>query len=238
MAENASEFDLEAQHLMSQRRLLLPPFDTNATQLEDAYDLKAILTPMDVKALGTYVAGLHKHMQGDADDLQTRHKKTPFSSFVLRHLRSLRQMDAKSQKRLMPRVAYIQALLKLCAMPRRIKDVEKVAKPPLLPLGLLERALQKFREADENGSWSQTKFLKDKLLLCVCVLALGLENYSLDPKLLAGDVGTSVQKLKDLLKELGCVPKIVKENGEKSKRLMVLQVPLKFPARRKAKARR
>ena len=83
-------------------------------------------------------------------------------------------------------------------------------------------------------------------LLFICLLALVLENYQVRPEDLREDLHVPLSKVREYFRELGCVSRSstdVVEGGnistgtKKRKRtdIMVLQVPLVFPARRRAR---
>ena len=91
-----------------------------------------------------------------------------------------------------------------------------------------------------------TDFHKDKIALHICLLALVLENYQVRPEDLREDLHVPLSKVREYFRELGCVSRSstdVVEGGnistgtKKRKRtdIMVLQVPLVFPARRRAR---
>ena len=58
-------------------------------------------------------------------------------------------MDKGTQKQLLPRVAFLNALLMLHGMTKRIKaeKLQECARPPQMPLPLLEMVLVHFSEA-------------------------------------------------------------------------------------------
>ena len=62
-----------------------------------------------------------------------------------------------------------------------------------------EWSLQYFSGSSQVGEsskgWFRTKFFEDKLRIYICLLALSLENYSIDPKLLTADLDIPTQQV-------------------------------------------
>lgn len=235
-ASGSDETDLTASAFMTARRKMLPPFDLAATKLENAFDLAAVISADDAKALVPSVNSLRKELKKPQSALQEGNEKSAFSPFIRRQLLGLRQIGPKLQQKRLVRVAFLNALIQITALPRRIKSLADHASPPHLPAELLTRALGIFSQAEGNGAWNRTAYHTDKLLIYCCMLALVLENFSIDPSLLASELHVSTVKLKGLFKELGCVPaRAKKEEGKKAKTVMMLKLPLKFPIRRNRK---
>lgn len=229
--------DPTATAFMAARRRMLPPFDLEATKVEDVYDFAAIISEEDAKILLPRVKELEGLLRKlSSAMLVERQKKKPLPTFIHRHLLRLHQIEPKLRKKNLVRVAYMHALIQMTALPRRVKSLADGASPPQLPEKLLERGLGTFALPEGNNTWNRTSFHVDKLLIYACVVALALENFTVDPSLLAGDLHAPVAKLKELFKELGCLPVRRKaEEDKKARQVMMLNVPLKFPIRRKRK---
>ena len=143
-------------------------------------------------------------------------------------------------------------LLSLLHCNRRIKSVSRLAEnDEFLSSSLLERHISRFAESS-NGredSYFRTDFHKDKIVLHICLLALVLENYQVRPEDLCKDLHVPLSKIREYLRELGCVSRsstssdigkegnISMQSNKKRKRsdVMVLQVPLSFPERRRGR---
>ena len=99
------------------------------------------------------------------------------------------------------------------------------------PTFLVESILERFTQTFE-GKIKISERLRDKLLSYILCLALTLDGYHLEVSNIAKDIGISVTKATNIVRELGCRVETRKHEGIQVK-VAVLAIPLTFPQKRK-----
>jgi hypothetical protein len=239
--------DLASNALMESRKRILPSFNIDATSVQDAYDISSILSDAETRLyLVNVLNAFRKQLSSSSSETTT--SKFVFVRKTLARLRATTNVTKRDEA--LSRLAYVYMLLTLLHCNRRIKSVSRLAEnDEFLSSSLLERHVSRFAESSGGeDSYFRSDFHKDKIALHICLLALVLENYQVRPEDLREDLQVPLRKVREYFRELGCVSRsssvsegnISTQHQQSKKRkrseLMVLQVPLKFPARRRGRS--
>ncbi|GAA97250.1 hypothetical protein E5Q_03927 [Mixia osmundae IAM 14324] len=227
---------------------LIPPFDREATEVDQIYPMSTLMPDEEFKAIDYRVFG-------QAEKIEERLALLPTlkSEFVTRRLRAVlpegrRNKLSSAEKRRIRQVVYLSCLHAF----RSGQSVGKDAVANRLGLFgnpmLVERFIERFTEKGRSGGPQMTKASQKKLNNWILVCCLVIDDFDLDVQSMADDFGISAKKMTLSLSALGC--KIVKPNAadivrlrtrvgthgqpfNESSRRAVLLAPLTFPELRR-----
>ncbi|KAH9249479.1 hypothetical protein BASA81_012841 [Batrachochytrium salamandrivorans] len=210
----------------------LPPYDEKATEPKDAYPSHGYFPPeeraqvqlLERQFLSNFASQRHTKLEQNAGSDEAKLKK--------------RYMDKENL------IVYFELLMRLQTKLRgrfvaSVQDGVRALELRGLGEDLMTSLLSKFMEiqpAQLGGGFAKTKSLSDKLCMYLLVIALAIEDYSLNKQalqLIAGDLKVDPSTLSPLLAKLGC-----KSGTEAGNGYFKLVVPLKFPTEMRKRAKR
>ncbi|KAG0005177.1 DNA-directed RNA polymerase I subunit rpa49 [Entomortierella chlamydospora] len=214
----------------------IPPYDINATKVEDIYKMENLITPAEYQLI-PFKTLLDK----TAQPLSV----LPFqgSTYVNEGLKAALSTSKKDRHRIRL-LMYINFLMAFRIIPdKRLNDPETVNRiMGDVPSLILENFYERFTEAPEGGDKKRHTFTpksKDKILCWIFAIALTLENFNIDAAVMTRDLSLRQTKVNELFKSLGC--KIseataaqkaqVNASAEEQKAMKraILTAPLTFP---------
>lgn len=207
----------------------LPPFDKDATRLEDAYKIESIISTAEFEIIPTQMFS-----QISMEKINEQEKLMQLTPFVKACLRKLAEGDGKSDILLLPKIIYLQLLIHFKST--RENSLGSLQKNQRLngiftPKLIISKFLDAFTTSDVIDGATKYKvsdWHKEKLIAYICVLALLIDNFACNVDLLAKDLKMPAVKLADRFKSIGCSVSTVKSAGVSSK-IAELKVPLVFP---------
>lgn len=222
---------VDARALDATRRAMLPPFNADAVKQDEVYDPESFLDVDHVEAL---VLQAQYFMDQIKDNSVRNFTSThSISGFVETSLVQVSQHHPEQHVKKIGYIFYLHYLILLFRQrfPVRKSPTEFSTSLNIPPI-VLQQLLAVFSDANhQNGRlvFTQSKTLKDKLLIYILMMALVIRNYTLDLQELAQDLKRSPATLGPYCRELGCRMDRVKTGPTKCFRA-VLAVPLRFPA--------
>ncbi|KAF9347390.1 DNA-directed RNA polymerase I subunit rpa49 [Mortierella sp. NVP85] len=215
----------------------IPPYDINATKVEDIYKLDVLITPAEYQ-LVPFKSLLDKSVQPQT--------ALPFqgSTYVNDSLKAALSVSKKDRHRIRL-LMYINFLMAFRTIPDRKLDDTEIVNRVMgeTPSMILENFYERFTESPDGSDKKHTftPKSKDKLLCWIFAIALTLENFNMDASALTRDLSLRQTKVNELLKSLGC--KISEatatqkaqmgsspDDDTKANKRAILTVPLTFPA--------
>ncbi|KAF9981142.1 DNA-directed RNA polymerase I subunit rpa49 [Mortierella antarctica] len=211
----------------------IPPYDLDATKVEDIYKLDTLITPAEYQLI-PFKAILEKSLAA-----------LPFqeSTFVNDALTAALSTSKKDRHRIRL-LMYINFLMAFRTIPdKRLDDSETVNRiMGEVPSVMLENFYERFTEMPEGSDKKRHTFTpksKDKLICWIFAIALTLENFNIDAAAMTRDLSLKQTKVNELFKSLGCkVSELtatqkaqlgVAPEVAKTMKRAILTVPLTFP---------
>ncbi|DAZ92753.1 TPA: hypothetical protein N0F65_000578 [Lagenidium giganteum] len=238
-AKDAS-FTTDAAALASTRNAILPPCNLDAATPDKVYELRRFLDPQVMESLKIKAKEWIEALKSSnvADFAATNN----LPSVVTRLLLSLQTPYSVGK---MCHVVYLTYLLEIfnTHFPLR-KSAAMFSEEKDIPLVVTRHLLRLFTDSTQNESghmtYLQPKQFKDKTILYMLVVALTINNYSLDLTEIAADLKKSAMTLTAYCRQLGCgVDKVKAEAAtyggassalsKKQVHRVVLTLPLRFP---------
>ncbi|CAG8481748.1 8106_t:CDS:2 [Ambispora leptoticha] len=221
----------------------IPPYNMQATEPANVYKLEDIVTINELNS-----TCLKRIL--DATTLEEALQALPYNSskYITSHLSEYWKFKFDQQtQRQMQILIYISYLMNFSSHQKNIERRAVVASglynPPSVIIDNLYKRYTETVIRKKNALQKMTPVLQNKLYCYMFVLCLMLDNYVLDPAILANDLCISKIKVTDLLKSLGCrVDKLTKEEREsggftagqaKAMRKAKLQAPPVFPEKKR-----
>ncbi|VEU20396.1 DEKNAAC101257 [Brettanomyces naardenensis] len=219
---------------------LIPPYNQDATAVEDVYPLEGIISATEQNLIKVDV--LLKEIQNGTEARKLLEYMPYYSengNYLERKLAAI-SPDTQDAKLKLQIVYYISVLMGLYFNRRsRTKDklLEELQNPPASLI--LNKCLETF--TDYNGKRSHfymDPMNEDRLICYILVLMLKLEDYSLAVSPLAQELATKPSKLSSLLRSLGCTSKVATVSEREawglprssgSYKISQLRVPFKLP---------
>lgn len=208
----------------------VPKYHIEAESPDCVYLLEDVISPEEMEAI--YVKPFLK-----AGDENTRLSLLPSKSCSYLNVRLSRVLAAERPESRRIKIIYYASLLVTLVQNLRLlrnkdKLAEKLNHPPSI---ILDSILSKF-----TSKGSIDKQNMERLLAWIFVLALHLDNFSVDVKVLQDDLSLPSARVNTLFKELGCTVSDISETQRvalglnakeaKGRKRAVLKVPLQFPA--------
>ncbi|KAG0226002.1 DNA-directed RNA polymerase I subunit rpa49 [Actinomortierella wolfii] len=217
----------------------IPPYDINATKVEDIYKLDTLITPAEYQII-PFKPLLEKGVQ-----LSTI---LPFktSSYVNEGLKAALSTSKKDRHRIRL-LLYLSFLMAFRTIPdKKLNNTETVnAIMGNCPSLILENFYQRFTEipesaiGDDRQKHTFTPKSKDKLLCWMLAITLHLENFNMDASTLTHDLSLKQTRVNELYRSLGCkVSELtptqraqlgLEASDAQGMKRAVLTVPLTFP---------
>ncbi|KAG0257690.1 DNA-directed RNA polymerase I subunit rpa49 [Mortierella polycephala] len=213
----------------------VPPYDLEATKVEDIYKLNALITPAEYQEIPV------KSLLGTPQPLTA----LPFqsSAYVNDSLTAVLSISKKDRHKIRL-LMYISFLMAFRTIPdRKLDDSETVSSiMGETPSVIVESFYERFTEVPEGTDKKKHTFTpksKDKLLCWILAIALTLENFNMDSSSVTRDLSLKQTKVNELYKSLGC--KInemtaaqkaqlnVSNEEARQRKRAILTVPLTFP---------
>ncbi|KAL9971833.1 hypothetical protein ACROYT_G018044 [Oculina patagonica] len=204
----------------------IPPFNINAETAADVYKLDDIITPLEYEALKRTSLEITSANKEKINEWRERKR---FPEYVLQHLdgMSLNPSQRLHQSCCLLYLSYMMTLYSL-----NFKDLRKTDPLPGIPEVIKERLLSTF-SLEKGKARAVPKRLKDKLVSYILVLALMIDEFTLDCMVIMKDLKMSLSRLSNHLRAVGCVIKSSKvpgkrklEDGSVPSKTAVLKVPL------------
>ncbi|KCV70953.1 hypothetical protein H696_01900, partial [Fonticula alba] len=203
----------------------LPPFDRLAATPEDVYRLDVLIPPAE--EAGINIALLRDAVKGGPSEIERVVKEHELCNFVARHLRIQHAAVTASQP-VLRMLAYMTALVRLLRSPKSVIQNENKLTylfEDVMTADGAARCVSKFAnaaaaggskaaaepDADEGASPTLaikgrvlSSFARDLLVSYILALCLHLENFALDPALIAPDLLLDRKKIATYLRNMGC----------------------------------
>eukprot|EP00742_Colponemidia_sp_Colp-10_P005778 GILJ01006176.1.p1 GENE.GILJ01006176.1~~GILJ01006176.1.p1 ORF type:complete len:456 (-),score=71.29 GILJ01006176.1:34-1353(-) len=187
------------------RRDLLPPFNTETSNVEEIYDLHQLITPaewatIDYKDLAKAVK---------KPSTLVKHKDQYHTAVYERLVRLSHESDKGDYKTLVRSLIYLEVLILFSELPKTIRQKPgELAQHLGVSETIVERLLRDFAQSEmkETGQlqYSRPQTLVDKLITYILVLLLIAENFEFSIENICKDLKLSHNKLILYLKETGC----------------------------------
>ncbi|KAG0057846.1 DNA-directed RNA polymerase I subunit rpa49 [Gryganskiella cystojenkinii] len=179
----------------------IPPYDINATKVEDIYKLDTLITPAEYQII-PFKALL------DKTNKPLEILPFPGSTYVNDGLTAALAVSKKDRHRIRL-LMYINFLMAFSTIPdRRLDDSETVNRiMGDAPSLILENFYERFTESPQGTDKKRHTFTpksKDKLLCWILAIALTLENFNMDASLITRDLSLKQTKVNELFKAMGC----------------------------------
>ncbi|XP_020604123.1 DNA-directed RNA polymerase I subunit RPA49-like [Orbicella faveolata] len=206
----------------------LPPFNINAITATDVYKLDDIITPLEYEALQPASLEIKN---ANKQKINEWRKKERFPEYVLQHLDRMSVNSSQGLHQSCCCLLYLSYMMTMYGLTN--KDLKKKDPLPRMPRVIKERLLSMFSLEKEEAR-EVPRRLKDKLVSYILVLALMIDEFSLDCTVIVRDLKLPMPRLIKHLRAVGCVitssnvqrkRKLEDSNGISSK-TAVLQVPL------------
>ncbi|XP_058968336.2 DNA-directed RNA polymerase I subunit RPA49 [Pocillopora verrucosa] len=214
----------------------IPPYNLKATTAADVYKLNDIISPGEYEALQRISQEIKN---ADKEKISEWRNEKRFPEYVLQHIAV---MSVKSTKRLHQSccLLYLSYMMTLYSL--NYQDLRKKDPLPMVPVGIKKKLLSSF-SLEKGRSRAVPKRLKDKLVSYILVLALIIDEFSLDFAVIMKDLKMPIPRLTNHLKAVGCIISSSKVGPGKKKmddgtsivnKTAVLKVPLPphFPSGR------
>uniref|UniRef100_M4BJ52 DNA-directed RNA polymerase I subunit RPA49 n=1 Tax=Hyaloperonospora arabidopsidis (strain Emoy2) TaxID=559515 RepID=M4BJ52_HYAAE len=229
-------YSREGAALAATRNALLPPYDIDAPTPEHVYDLTKFMDSAVMDSL-TIMA------EEVIETLQTTSAAEYAASLNLASLptRLMVSLPAPYNVNKMCLIVYIVYMIDFynARFPLR-KLAADFSEEKGIPLVIVRHFLELFADVSEgnNGhpTYFQSKAMKDKLSLYLIVVALTVNDFSLDLTEVGSDLKKAAVQIQSYARQLGCLVEKVKAEatayGVASKKHInraVLSVPLHFP---------
>ncbi|RMX46952.1 hypothetical protein pdam_00011933 [Pocillopora damicornis] len=233
--ESLAKETLEATDGVEQQSTI-PPYNLKATTAADVYKLNDIISPGEYEALQRISQEIKN---ADKEKISEWRNEKRFPEYVLQHIAV---MSVKSTKRLHQSccLLYLSYMMTLYSL--NYQDLRKKDPLPMVPAGIKKKLLSSF-SLEKGRSRAVPKRLKDKLVSYILVLALIIDEFSLDFAVIMKDLKMPIPRLTNHLKAVGCIISSSKVGPGKKKmddgtsivnKTAVLKVPLPphFPSGR------
>jgi hypothetical protein len=197
------------------RKDLLPPFNEDATTVEDIYPTEGLITKEEWSALNDIV-NVAVELSKNEDERKVEKKKPHgVGAYCLEKLEQVGNLGGSGSKhtQLVKKkcryIMYMSILIRFYNMQTSFrKSAEECAESMSVPAEVIHRLYKDFTQRQDTGDGTvkhlRTKFHTDKLVLHIMTLALTVEDFDLDPTPLANDLKISVPKSFQYFRELGC----------------------------------
>ncbi|KAF9350696.1 DNA-directed RNA polymerase I subunit rpa49 [Mortierella sp. AD094] len=179
----------------------VPPYDINATKVEDIYKVDSLITPAEYQLI-PFKTLLDKSTQPLS--------VLPYqgSTYINDGLKAALSTSKKDRHRIRL-LMYINLLMAFRTVPeKKLNDSETVNRiMGDVPSLILENFYERFTETPEGGDKKRHTFTpksKDKLLCWIFAIALTLENFNIDAAVMTRDLSLKQTKVNELFKSLGC----------------------------------
>uniref|UniRef100_K3WFG6 DNA-directed RNA polymerase I subunit RPA49 n=1 Tax=Globisporangium ultimum (strain ATCC 200006 / CBS 805.95 / DAOM BR144) TaxID=431595 RepID=K3WFG6_GLOUD len=239
------KYSVENAALVSTRNAILPPIDVDAATPDRVYNLRKFLDTHVMESLQFKATELIEALQTTSVGDYT--STNNIGALATRLLLSLPTPYDTTK---VAYIVYISYLLQFYNQhfPVR-KSATMLSEEKDIPLVVVRHLLKLFTESaqSDNGymTYLQPKTLKDKLILYMIVVAISVNNFSLDLTEIMADLKKSAATLTTYCRQLGCtVDKAKAENAvygasslaSKNKQVFraVLALPLQFPQPKRA----
>ncbi|KAI1310809.1 DNA-directed RNA polymerase I subunit rpa49 [Mortierella claussenii] len=216
----------------------IPPYDINATKVEDIYKLDNLINPSEYQLIP---------FKALLDKSNKPLELLPYqgSTFVNESLLAALSVSKKDRHKIRL-LMYINFLMAFRTIPDRKLDDHEIVNKIMgdVPSVILENFYERFTEMPEGGDKKRHTFTpksKDKLLCWIFAIALTLENFNIDAAAMTRDLSLKQNRVNELWKSLGCKVNELSatqkaqlganastEDGKNLKRA-ILTVPLTFP---------
>ncbi|XP_074619374.1 DNA-directed RNA polymerase I subunit RPA49-like isoform X1 [Acropora palmata] len=176
----------------------IPPFNADATTAAEVYVFDEIITPIEFDILQKTSLEFQNTNSEKVKEWRAQHR---FPEYILQHLEV---MPVNPTKRLHQSccLLYLSYMMKLYHL--TYKDLKR--KDPLIEVpDVIKNRLFSLFSIEKGKSRAIPKRLKDKLVSYILVLALIIDDYSLEYSVILKDLGMAASRLKFHLKAIGCV---------------------------------
>ncbi|KAF9209457.1 DNA-directed RNA polymerase I subunit rpa49 [Haplosporangium sp. Z 27] len=214
----------------------IPPYDINATKVEDIYKIDSLITPAEYQLI-PFKTLLDKTTQPLS--------VLPFqdSTYVNNGLKAALSTSKKDRHRIRL-LMYINFLMAFRTIPeKKLGDTETVNRiMGDIPSLILENFYERFTETPQGSEKKRYNFTpkcRDKILCWIFAIALTLENFNIDASVMTTDLSLRQTKVNELFKSLGCkiseatatqkAQASANEDEPKAMKRAILTVPLTFP---------
>lgn len=211
-----------------QQQSSIPPYNLKAETAADVYKLDDIITPLEYEAL----QGISQEIKNaDKEKIDEWRKEKRFPEYVLQHI-SVMSVNSAKRSHQSCCLLYLSYLLTLYSLTHQ--EIKKKDPLPGVPAGIKEKLLSSF-SLKKGKTRAIPKRLKDKLVSYILVLALMVDEFSLDFAVIMKDLKMPIPRLTSHLKAVGCIVSSSKvklgkkEMGDSSSivtKTAVLKVPL------------
>jgi DNA-directed RNA polymerase I subunit RPA49 len=209
------------------RNRLIPPFNAITSAVDEVYSINDLISQKEMDSLS-----VEQFMEVKPSDILELKSSNKYGAFVTERL--LGSIRVKDRRRLRL-LTYLNYLLKFRGLrdSQLNKKNEFYVQVGTVPRPIEQALFDKFTEAVPGKKEGSTKYsmsaLKKSLLTAyICALALHIDSFSVNPKLLAQDLGITATKTGDLFRQLGC------QVDPKSKECKLV-APVQFPKPRKGR---
>lgn len=213
---------------VEQQQSSIPPYNLKAETAADVYKLDDIITPLEYEAL----QGISQEIKNaDKEKIDKWRKEKRFPEYVLQHI-SVMSVNSAKRSHQSCCLLYLSYLLTLYSLTHQ--EIKKKDPLPGVPAGIKEKLLSSF-SLKKGKTRAIPKRLKDKLVSYILVLALMVDEFSLDFAVIMKDLKMPIPRLTSHLKAVGCIVSSSKvklgkkEMGDSSSivtKTAVLKVPL------------
>ncbi|KAM7443963.1 DNA-directed RNA polymerase I subunit RPA49 [Porites harrisoni] len=188
----------------------IPPFNASAATPADVYKLDDIITPLEYEVLQKKSLELKN---ADRDTINIWRNQRRFPEYILRHLEV---MSVNPSQRLHQSccLLYLSYMITLYGL--NYQDLKK--KDPLYGMpDIIQKKLLSMFSLQKGKFRAIPKRLKDKLVSYILVLALMIDEYTLECSVIMKDLGMSDSRLTAHMKAIGCVVRSSK--GQRKRKL-------------------
>lgn len=176
----------------------IPPFNPNAKSAAEVYKLDDIVTPSEFEVLQKESL---EFQNSDRDAIKEWRTQKRFPEHILQHLEFM-SVDKTLRLHQSCCLLYLSYMMTFYGLNN--KALRKKDPLPGIPNIIQEKLFSVF--SLKNGKTrAVTRRLRDKLVSYMLVLALIIDEYSLDCGVIIKDLGLAPSRLKTHLKAIGCV---------------------------------
>ncbi|EOR04130.1 hypothetical protein E3P92_00073 [Wallemia ichthyophaga] len=229
----------------------LPTYNESGSSLEEVYNLSNLISDPEFNS-----CKVDQILTASPTFLTQLLPTQSNNNYILDRITALKASKSNKQSRSKIRLlVYMSHLFAFngVAKSSRSKIAERLNNPPPV---LLDGIFNKFTESSRGSTkHSFTTFSQAKLINWILILALHIDDNSVDPTQLARELSMPTQKINDAFKAVGCnlVPLSATQrekagtlntqsestqDASKSAKRAVLKTPLQFPQVRRGKATR
>ncbi|TIA91918.1 hypothetical protein E3P99_00855 [Wallemia hederae] len=230
----------------------LPAYDESGSSLEEVYKVSYLLSDPEFNS-----CKIDKILTASASQIPQLLPSQSNVGYIYDRINALKSTKASKQSRSKMRLLIYMSYLfefRNVAKSSRSKVTERLDNPPGV---LLDGLFSKFTEASRGSNkHSFTTFCQAKLINWILILALHIDDNSVDPSQIAKELSMTTQKINEAFKSVGCqlIPLTAAErekvntlnsqsessvqDASKSAKRATLKTPLEFPQVRRGKATR